>query len=249
MNQIKNPNSHNPNTGMPAFSSLSDQQLTQLVDYLLSLGSGDNFSISTAVATPQAQAAMNTTPVVTPSASTESTAVPTTQAENGGTNTGSTTTNQGGPPGLAADVMGSAQHGSVLFSNECVGCHGNQGMGGVPNPGSNDGDVPSLNPIDNEFVDQNPQIFAENIDRIIQHGSIPSGSNPKLVMPAFGESNTLTQQEISDIEAYVLQVNHVNRTQLVNPGIPPKQFLLITLAVFTVTGLALSLGWWFRHSG
>ncbi|MFN2264431.1 MAG: cytochrome b N-terminal domain-containing protein [Anaerolineales bacterium] len=249
MNQIKNPNSHNPNTIMPAFSSLNDQQLTQLVDYLLSLGSGDNLSISTPIPSPQAQAAMNTTPVATPQISPEPTIIPTSQTDNGGTNTGSATTNQEGPPGLAADVMGSAQHGSVLFSNECTSCHGNQGIGGVSNPGSDDGEVPSLNPIDSEFVDQNPQIFAENIDRIIQHGSIPSGPNPKLAMPAFGETNTLTQQEISDIEAYVLQINHVNRTQLVNPGIPPKQFFLITLAVFTVTGVALSLGWWFRHSG
>jgi ubiquinol-cytochrome c reductase cytochrome b subunit len=246
--QIANPNSHNSNTGMPAFSTLSDQQLNQLADYLLSLGASAPPAVSTPATNSQSQALVSATPVISASIGSKTTAIPATQVEKGGTDTKIAGSLEGGPPGQAADVIGSAQHGSVLFSDECTSCHGPQGTGGVSNPGSDDGEVPVLNPIDKEFVNQDPKVFAENIDRIIQHGSTPPGSNPKLDMPAFGDNNTLTQQEISDIEAYVLQLNHVDRAQLIDPGMPPQRFLLITLAVFSVSGVALSVVWWFNRS-
>lgn len=248
MTQISDPKSHDANTIMPAFASLGSQQLNQLADYLLSLGSGGTPAASTPAATPQSPAAPTATPTLTETVSTLATALPApTQVGQGSTGTESPSSNEGGPPGPAADVIGSAQHGSVLFSNDCAMCHGPQGKGGVANPGSDDGEVPSLNPIDPEFANQNPQVFAENIDRIIQHGSTPPGTAPKLVMPAFGDTNSLTQQEISDIEAYVLQLNHVDRAQLENPGIAPKPLLLITTAIFLITGVILTIVWWWTR--
>ncbi|MFN2198269.1 MAG: cytochrome b N-terminal domain-containing protein [Anaerolineales bacterium] len=246
--QISNPKSHDPSTIMPAFSSLDNQQLNQLADYLLSLGSGSTTTNQTPAATSAAQVAPTATQVLTNSVSPAATALPTpTQASQATAVTNASTSNAGGPPGEAADFIGSAQHGNVLFSDYCARCHGPEGKGGVANPGSDDGDVPALNPIDAEFVNQNPQIFAENIDRLIQHGSTPPGPSPQLVMPAFGDTNSLTQQEISDIEAYVLQLNHVDRAQLEHPGLPPKQVFFITLAVFLGAGILLSVAWWFRR--
>jgi len=246
--QISNPKSHDPSTIMPAFSSLDNQQLNQLADYLLSLGGGSTTANQTPAVTSAAQVAPTATQVLTNSVSAAATALPTpTQVSQATAVTNASTSSEGGPPGAAADIIGSAQHGAVLFSDDCTRCHGPEGKGGVSNPGSDDGDVPSLNPIDAEFVNQNPQIFAENIDRIIQHGSTPPGPSPQLVMPAFGDTNSLTQQEISDIEAYVLQINHVDRAQLEHPGIPPNQLFFITLAVFLGAGILLSVAWWFRR--
>ncbi len=244
-NQITNPKSHNPNTGMPAFSTLSDQQLNQLVDYMLSLGADGAPAASTTVSTPQSQSDATTTPVLTATSTPEATSVPANQSAV--TKTNPAGSREGGPPGFAADMIGSSRHGAVLFSNDCSSCHGSQGIGGVPNPGSDDGDVPSLNPIDEEFIDQNPQTFAENIDRVIQHGSTPPGPNPERVMPAFGDTNTLTQQEISDIEAYVMQLNQVDRGQLVHPGMPPDRFLFVTLTVFALAGVVLFSTWRIRR--
>ena len=257
--QIQNPSSHFPNSIMPPFSSLSSQQINQLVDYLQSLGQGSsptstaegsNAVPTSSPSTPSTQG--TPTPGGTPTAEVtaaqtqtqQPTAQGTAQASNQATPSPaapaageadiSGASEGNGPPGEAADIIGSAKHGATLFQTNCTSCHGDKGTGGVANPGSEDGTVPPLNPIDEEFADTTPQIFAENIDRVVQHGSVPPGSNPQRVMPAFGDNNTLTQQEIADIEAYVLQLNGVDRGKLVNPGMTPSNFFYIVLAGFVV---------------
>jgi len=230
---------------MPAFSTLNDQQLNQLVDYLLSLGVSTNQPGSE----PSPTAQITPTSTITATVSVQPTPTSSPDVVASGTTTATVTTaSEGSPPGPAADVIGSASHGSVLFTNECEPCHGSEGKVGVSNPGSDDGSVPPLNPIDPQLSSSDPQIFADNIDRIIQHGSTPDGPNPKLVMPAFGDTNTLTQQEIADIEAYVMQLNHVDRAQLVDPGMQPEQFFRITLVIFALTALVLLFVSWFRRS-
>jgi hypothetical protein len=92
--------------------------------------------------------------------------------------------------------------------------------------------VPPLNPIDRALFSKNAQEFALRIDKYIQQGSKPDGTNPRLQMPAFGESNAMTQQQISNIEAYILKLNGVDRTELVNPGIKPVSFFFIAVPAF-----------------
>jgi mono/diheme cytochrome c family protein len=116
-----------------------------------------------------------------------------------------------GPPGEAASLVGDSQAGEALFAANCASCHGPQGTDKVPNPGSDDGTVPPLNPIDPHLADPDPAVFAANIDRIIQHGSIPNGPDPALFMPDWGDSGTLTQKQIADLEAYVMKLNGVTR--------------------------------------
>jgi hypothetical protein len=60
-------------------------------------------------------------------------------------------------------------------------------------------------------------------------------------MPDYGTSNTLTQQEISNIEAYVLALNGVDRAQVLNPGLTPHQFLLLAVIVFAAGCLGLAI--------
>jgi|GEM_PF-1188848 len=116
-----------------------------------------------------------------------------------------------GPPGEAASLTGNAERGQALFAQNCASCHGPQGTDKVQNPGSDDGTVPPLNPIDPELADKDPAVFAANIDRIIQHGSIPDGPAPELFMPDWGDSKALSQQQIADLEAYIMRLNDVNR--------------------------------------
>ncbi len=80
---------------------------------------------------------------------------------------------------------------------------------GVPNPGSEDGSVPPLNPIDPTIANSNASTFFTNVDLFVEHGSEPDGDNPKIVMPAFGDGKMLTPQQIADIIAYVLSLNGV----------------------------------------
>ena len=112
-----------------------------------------------------------------------------------------------GGPGKAIDLTGDAKAGATIYVANCKICHGDQGAGGVKNAGSDDGTVPALNPIDDTLKDPDPKVYATNIDLFIEHGSTPSGTKPDLVMPALGDTNKLTPQQIADVIAYIISLN------------------------------------------
>ncbi len=114
--------------------------------------------------------------------------------------------NSGGT-GEAVNLTGDATAGATVFTANCASCHGDQGKGGIPNPGSDDGVIPALNPIDPGLKNADAKIFATNIDPFIEHGSSPEGSNPALQMKAFGDQKLLTPQQIADAIAYVFSLN------------------------------------------
>jgi mono/diheme cytochrome c family protein len=91
--------------------------------------------------------------------------------------------------------------------DNCQKCHGDQGQGGIDNPGSDDGTIPPLNPIDATLIDKDPKVYATNLDLFIEHGSTPAGTNPKETMPAWGDENKLTPQQIADVIAYIIRLN------------------------------------------
>ncbi len=116
-----------------------------------------------------------------------------------------------GGPGDAVNLKGDAAKGAEIFTANCVICHGEQGKGGVQNPGSKDGTVPPLNPIDSSMVSSDYKTFATNIDLFIEHGSTPEPANPgdkptKEMVP-FGDQKVLTPQQIADVIAYIISLN------------------------------------------
>jgi mono/diheme cytochrome c family protein len=114
--------------------------------------------------------------------------------------------NSGGP-GEAINLTGNAGTGAEIFAANCVPCHGAKGVGGIANFGSADGTVPPLNPIDPTLKDPTYKTFATNLDLFIQHGSTPAGTNPIFQMPPWGDSGTLSQQQIADVIAYLISLN------------------------------------------
>jgi mono/diheme cytochrome c family protein len=110
-------------------------------------------------------------------------------------------------PGGAINLKGDAAAGLVVYTAQCEKCHGLNGAAGVDNPGSDDGSVPVLNPIDPGIKNTDLLTFATNLDLYIQNGSTPSGSSPKLTMPSFGKDNVLTQQQIANVIAYLISLN------------------------------------------
>jgi hypothetical protein len=68
-------------------------------------------------------------------------------------------------------------------------------------------------------------------------------------MLPFGDSNALTQQQIADLEAYILSLNGVNRAKINHPGLFPGTFFIITAFSFALVGLNLCGWWWFWGIG
>lgn len=112
-----------------------------------------------------------------------------------------------GGPGPALKLTGDPTAGAQVFVDQCKKCHGEEGKGEVSNPGSTDGTIPPLNPIDETMVDKDAKVFAYNIDLFVEHGSTPEGPSPKEKMPAWGDEGKLTPQQIADVIAYVISLN------------------------------------------
>ena len=112
-----------------------------------------------------------------------------------------------GGAGPAVGLTGDATKGAAIFKTNCVSCHGEEGKTGIPNPGSEDGTIPNLNPIDATMVSSDQKEFATNIDLFIEHGSTPEGDKPTLKMLAFGDQKILAPQDIADVIAYITSLN------------------------------------------
>lgn len=112
-----------------------------------------------------------------------------------------------GGVGAAVNLSGDLKQGKEIYAASCKGCHSAEGKGGIPNPGSSDGTIPPLNPIDATMYSKDYKTFAKNIDLFIQHGSTPEGPKPAVSMPAWGDKQQLTQQQIADVIAYIIHLN------------------------------------------
>jgi len=150
---------------------------------------------------------------------------------------------------MAVTIIGSADHGAILFEKTCISCHGARGAGKIPNPGSTDGTIPPLNPIDRDQFNPDPKAFAAKIDLFLQHGSRPEGPNPQFSMLPFGDTHALTQQQIADLEAYILSLNGVDRAMIYHPGVAPNIFFIIAAFAFALVGINLWGWWWFGGLG
>ena len=112
-----------------------------------------------------------------------------------------------GDPGPAVDLPGKADTGKQIFVANCQLCHAAEGKGGNPNPGSTDGTIPPLNPIDSTLMSSDYKTYTTNLDLFLEHGSTPEGTNPTFSMPAWGDKKALTPQQIADVIAYVISLN------------------------------------------
>ncbi len=179
-----------PGTKMPAWLQINGGPLneTQIADVVAYLHALQNVAPLPTVAPPTSEPTETPLP---PNAPTPEPAQPSIS----------------GQPGPAASLTGSADEGKTLFGKYCAACHGPEGVLGVANPDSDDGHVPLLKPIDPTIANADPKVFAANLDRFIEHGSVPSGPSPLIMMPAFGDGHLLTNQQIADIIAYLIASN------------------------------------------
>ena len=103
------------------------------------------------------------------------------------------------PKPLSADAA-AIEAGKASFARfGCVGCHGMELQGGVPNPNSQGGEVPSLLHASQDYT-------KDEVADIIRNGKVPPTENPKkaappLYMPSW--KNVLTKEDISRITDYL----------------------------------------------
>lgn len=221
--QITSSKVHFPNSVMPNYTMLSKEQLDNLTEYL---NSGHPEGVKAPVDSLS-------------SAKLKMSADSLKVAEEADTKT---KLEKLGAPGEAASIIGNVVVGQKLFTDNCASCHGLNGKGGDPNYGSMFGMVPALNPVNKALFDKDPKTFAENIDRFIQHGSVPAGTHPTLKMFAYGETYSLTQPQIANIEAYILSLNHVNRAQIESPN-SAKTFFYVTLYLYIGLIILMIIFW------
>jgi mono/diheme cytochrome c family protein len=110
-------------------------------------------------------------------------------------------------PGQAINLTGDPASGAEIFRTRCTECHGKEGKGGLANPGSEDGTIPPLNPVEPDIKGSGAEAFATTLDLYIEHGARPEGDNPLKVMKAYGDQKLLTPQQIADLIAYIISLN------------------------------------------
>jgi|ERR1700694_4832075 len=106
-------------------------------------------------------------------------------------------------------LPGDPTHGAALYGQNCATCHGANlegGIGAVLNPIDK---LPGVsNPLDPAFLIQ-----------IITSGRQPQTGDPKSIpMPPKGGNTNLTDQDVKDLAAYIIQQNQINPSALPLPA-------------------------------
>ena len=146
------------------------------------------------------------------------------------------------PSGVGA-LPGDPAKGATLYAQNCATCHGTSLEGGI-------GAV--LNPLDKLTGVANPLDPNFLVD-VITNGRTPQAGDPKqIAMPAKGGNAALTDQDVKDLAAYIIQQNSLGagaaplppgelakRTILwVSIGIIAMVFLTFLLAQYNMRWIA-----------
>src|SRR5579864_357289 len=133
-------------------------------------------------------------------------------------------------PGEAASgattLPGDPQKGATLYAQNCATCHGASLEGGI-------GAV--LNPIDK--LPGVPNSLDPNfLISIITNGRTPQPGDPKQVaMPAKGGNDKLTDQDVRDLAAYIIQQNHAPGGGALSPNELAKRTILwVSIAIIAM---------------
>ncbi len=134
------------------------------------------------------------------------------------------------PGGSAASgataLPGDPTKGATLYAQNCATCHGASlegGIGAVLNPIDK---LPGVaNPLDPNFLIQ-----------VITNGRQPQPGDPKQVaMPAKGGNPNLTDQDVRDLAAYIIQQNHLPGGGALSPGELAKRTILwVSIAIIAM---------------
>jgi mono/diheme cytochrome c family protein len=126
----------------------------------------------------------------------------------------------------ATTLPGDPNKGATLYAQNCATCHGAGLEGGI-------GAV--LNPIEKLPGVSNPLDPAFLID-IITNGRTPQAGDPKQTpMPAKGGNTKLTDQDVKDLAAFIIQQNHTAAGGVLSPNELAKRTILwVSIAIIAM---------------
>ena len=126
----------------------------------------------------------------------------------------------------ATTLPGDPQKGATLYAQNCATCHGASLEGGI-------GAV--LNPIDKLPGVPNP-LDATALINIITNGRVHQAGDPKQTdMPAKGGNTALTDQDVKDLAAFIIQQNHMAGGGALSPNELAKRTILwVSIAIIAM---------------
>jgi cytochrome c5 len=126
-------------------------------------------------------------------------------------------TPSGGAASGTTTLPGDPTRGATVYAQNCTTCHGASLEGGIG---------ATLNPIDKLPGVANP-LDPNFLINIITNGRTPQNGDPKqTAMPAKGGNAKLTDQDVRDLAAFIIQQNHMPGGGTLAPGELAKRTIL-----------------------
>lgn len=127
------------------------------------------------------------------------------------------------PSASSAALTGNPTKGQQLYSTTCTSCHGANMEGTTIGP--------RLNPIQNLGNTKDP-LDAAYLERVITDGL--SGVGPfGTAMPAKGGNTSLTDRDVKDLAAYIIQQNHTAGSAALDPiTLARSNVFWVTVTIF-----------------
>lgn len=122
-------------------------------------------------------------------------------------------------PSASAALPGDPTNGAKLYLTNCAICHGQSLEGGIG---------VTLNPIDKNLKGVLNPLDPNFLIQIITNGRQPQSGDPKTsAMPAKGGNPNLTDQDVKDLAAYIIQQNQLGAGNApLSPGELAKSTML-----------------------
>jgi mono/diheme cytochrome c family protein len=109
----------------------------------------------------------------------------------------------------ATALPGDPARGATLYGQNCATCHGASLTGGIG---------PALNPIE-KLPDVSIPLDPNFLISIITNGRVHKAGDPRSTdMPAKGGNTSLTDQDVKDLAAYIIQQNQIQGGGPLAPG-------------------------------
>jgi mono/diheme cytochrome c family protein len=134
------------------------------------------------------------------------------------------------PPGSSAasgatQLPGDPQKGATLYAQNCATCHGAGLEGGIG---------ATLNPIE-KLPGVSSALDPAFLIDVITNGRKHQPGDPKQTdMPPKGGNDKLTEQDVKDIAAFIIQQNHTGEVPLSPNELAKRTILWVTIALIAM---------------